>query len=355
MKRLGLLFVGTTLLGVLVSVVPARVYISLHPEQLHGNAASIEFEKEYVDQFSDRIKWLETIAYAVLGGIVGLRWSQERLATHPFIAISAGCLVVSLFNGYSAHDQVLQALQLGTPMLLSGMVSRLTIIFQFWFLAIAVALLAIRLLSVPHAVHRKALCVLAMFVGSMSIHAQARTVILPTDVQVQACASDWVKSRMAQTASPADLTLLGRLIAGTANAKGITLKAGNTCAFSASILDYVLKVSNTVNGDRDYSNFLDEAQNVAGGVNNPGAGQSAIVRTLLSVAEIWHHQLGVVNVNSAQAGDEVFIDDHEVGLTPFTCAEAPGTYDLKVKRNGNQIDHETIKVSDGDQLQIKTH
>lgn len=102
-----------------------------------------------MDQFSDRIKWLETIAYAVLGGVVGLRWSQEKLATHPTIAVTVGCLVVSLFNGYSAHDQVLQALQLGTPMLLAGVIARFTIICQFWFLAIGVALLAVRLLSCP--------------------------------------------------------------------------------------------------------------------------------------------------------------------------------------------------------------
>ena len=353
MKRLGLLFVSTAIFGVLASVLPARIYTNLHPEQLHGNLPSIEFEKEYVDQFSDRIKWLETIAYAVLCGIVGLRWSQEKLATHSSIAISAGCLVVSLFNGYSAHDQVLQALRLGTPMLLWGRVSRVTIICQFWFLAIAVALVAIRLLSVPRMAHRKVLYVLAVFAASAAAHAQAGTAISPTDSKVRACVTDWVKTRFAQTASPADLTLLGRTVAGTANAKTISLNANNTCAFSASILDYVLSGSYAINGDRDYDDFLQEAQSVDRGVNHPGAGQSAIVKTLLSVAEIWHNALGVVNVNSAQAGDEVFVDDYKVGLTPFTCAVAPGTHDLKVKRNGNLIDSEKIEVSDGDKLQLK--
>jgi len=355
MKRLGLWFVGTTLLGVLVSVVPAPEYLRHNPEKLHAETASIEFQKEYVDQFSDRIKWLETIAYAVLGGIVGLRWSQEKLATHPFIAISAGCLVVSLFNGYSAHDQVLQALQLGTPVLLAGVIARFTIICQFWFLAIAVALLAVRLLSVPRAVHRRALCLLAIFLGAMPTHAQPSTPISLTDPQVQACASDWVKSRLAQTPSQDDLTLLGRLIAGTANAKSIALDAGNRCAFSAWTLDHVLIDSITVYENRNYSNFLQEAHTISGGVINPGAGQTAIVRTLLSVAEIWHHPMGIVEIDSAQAGDEVFIDGNEVGVTPLTCAEPPGTYDLEVTRNGNKIDHETLKVNDGDKLQIKTH
>jgi PEGA domain-containing protein len=338
-----------------MSIVPAPLYLRLHPEKLPGNTASVEFAKEYVDQFSDRIKWLETIAYAVLVGIVGLRWSREKLATHSSVAISAGCLVVSLFNGYSAHDQVLQALQVGTPFLLAGTIARFTIICQFWFLAIAVALLAIRLLSVPRSVHCKTLCWLAVFVGATATHAQPGTLTPLSDPQVQSCASDWVKSRLGEIPSQADLTLLGRVVAGTANAKGIALNVDNRCAFSAWTLDHVLDVSVIVNGNRDYSSFLQETQTVARGVINPAAGQSAIVRTLLSLAEIWHHPMGVVDIDSAQAGDQVFIDGNEVGATPLTCAETPGTYDLKVKRNGIQIDDETLKVNDGDKLQIKTH
>lgn len=160
---------------------------------------------------------------------------------------------------------------------------------------------------------------------------------------------------MAQNPSHDNLTLLGGLIAGTANAKSIALDADNRCAFSAWTLDHVLVDSVTVNGSRDYSSFLQEAQTVSGGVNHPAAGQTAIVKTLFSVAEIWHHPLGIIDINSAQAGDQVFIDGNQVGVTPSTCVEAPGTYNVKVKRNGITIDNETLKVNDGDKLQINTH
>ena len=56
---------------------------------------------------------------------------------------------------------------------------------------------------------------------------------------------------------------------------------------------------------------------------------------------------------SAQAGDEVYIDCKRVGLTPLTCAMAPGQYKLEVKRNGTVIDTEKIEVSDGSKLERK--
>jgi|SRR5579864_2731352 len=353
MKRLALWFAGTTILGLLVSVVPGRVYTRFAPESIQGTPSPTDYEKEFVEQFSDRIKWLETIAYAALGGIVGLRWSQEKLVTHPSIGISAGCLVVSLFNGYSAHDQVLQALQLHTPLLLSGTVSRLTVICQFWFLATAVALLAIRLLSVPRPTHRKSLCALAIIGVSMSVPAHANTAALPQEVNVQASVSDWVKTRFDRTASPEEVSLLGRIVVGTANAKQIDLDAQNRCAFSASVLDFVLNGSYALNGDRDYDHFLQMARNVARGLNNPGAGDSAIVRTLLNLMEIWHNSRGIVYVVSSQAGDEVYIDKRQVGLTPFVCAMAPGQHELRVIRDGTVIHNEKIEVTDGIKLERK--
>ncbi len=353
MRQLAWWFAGTTIVGVLMSVVPARVYTAKVHETITGTTASTDFDKEFVEQFSDRIKWLETIAYAALGGIVGLRWSQEKLVDHPAIAVSAGCLVVSLFNGYSAHDQVLQALQVHTPGLLSGAVSRMTVICQFWFLAAAIALLAFRLLSVPRTLHRRAICVLAILIGSTSIPGHADGAPAPGDAAVQACASDWVKTRFGRTASPEEQTLLEHIVVGTANAKNINLDAQNRCVFSASVLDFVLNGSYTLSGDRKYTDFLESAQTVARGVNHPGAGESAIVRTLLNLAEIWHNPRGVVIVTSSQAGDEVYIDNQRVGLSPFTCAMAPGKYKLRVNRNGMDIVVEQIEVKDGIELERK--
>lgn len=353
MKRLALWFGCTVILGVLSSVLPARVYTALKPEQIRGTQTLADFEKNYVDQFSDRIKWLETIAYAALGGIVGLRWSQEKLVNHPLIAISAGCLVVSLFNGYCAHDQVLQALQLHTPMLLFGAVSRLTVICQFWSLSIAVALVAIRLLSVPRAAHRKTLSALAILVLSLPTFAQEDRKTPESDTSMAACVSNWTQTRFSRTANKQDLARLERIVAGTAKAKNIDLNAQNRCIFAASVLDFVLNASYTLNGDRDYDEFIQEAQSVDTGVNNPGAGESALVRTLLSVVEIWHNARGVLSVTSTQAGDEVYIDTQRVGLTPLTCALAPGQHALRVDRNGAAVDSEQIEVKDGDQVERK--
>jgi hypothetical protein len=353
MNRLTLWFGSTVIVGVFLSVVPARVYTTLKPEQIQGTQTLSEFEKVYVDQFSDRIKWLETIAYAALGGIVGLRWSQEKLINHPAIAMSAGCLVVSLFNGYSAHDQVLQALQLHTPMLLSAAVSRLTVICQFWSLAVGVALLATRLLSVSKGAHRKTLVALVMIALSLPTFAQDNVKAPHPEPSIEDCVSNWTQTRFHDTAKQKDLALLGRIVTGTAKAKRIDLNAENRCVFTASILDFVLNASYTLNGDRDYAAFLQEAQSVDIGVNNPGGGESAVVRTLLSVVEIWHNDRGVLSVITKQAGDEVYVDNQRIGLTPLTCALAPGQHALRVERNGNTVDNEQIEVKDGDQVERK--
>src|SRR5436305_3739799 len=110
----------STVVGVVVSLVTVHIG-SVNPDVV---PSSFELDKAFVEQFADRTKWLETLAYAALVGTIGLRWSRESIVKHKTVSIACACLAVSLFNGYRAHDQVLQALELHAPLMLSTRVSR---------------------------------------------------------------------------------------------------------------------------------------------------------------------------------------------------------------------------------------
>jgi hypothetical protein len=329
-KRLLWGFLGTTVLGVLISLAAVDI-VSPSVEPVPSSTASVELDKQYVDQFADRIKWLETLAYAALAGVVGLRWSRENLVNHVMVAFASGCLAVSLFNGYRAHDEILQALQLHTPLLLASKASRLIVVFQFWFLAIAIAVLAVRVLSVPLGRHHKAAsaAILLLFLTSLHVSGQVTTKSDAASVQKD-CAKQWVVSHYERTPTPAELNTLVTIVAGTAKEKKLGLDSQSGCAFSASILDYVANGSYNLDGDRDYADFLDFAGDVARAISSLGLSDSPFVRALWSAAEIWHQARGVLRVQSAMAGDEVFVDGTERGLTAFTCAIAPGKHQPRI-------------------------
>src|SRR5690348_14282886 len=106
----------STVVGVVVSLITVHIG-SINPDVVPSETSSLDLDKAFVEQFADRTKWLETLAYATLVGTIGLRWSRESIVKHRTVSIACACLAVSLFNGYRAHDQVLQALELHAPLM----------------------------------------------------------------------------------------------------------------------------------------------------------------------------------------------------------------------------------------------
>ena len=357
-------FVGTTIFGVIVSLgvvyfaSPAVEPIASSPvEVATGSAetpsasARAEIDKQYVEQFADRTKWLETIAYGALAGLVGLRWSRENLVRHATIAIAAGCLTVSLFNGYRAHDQILQALQTHTPQLLATTSSRLIVAFQFWFLALAIGLLAARVLSIPRSHHRNSAAAAAVglvLFASPYAHGQDKT--KPATVS-QNCIESWVGSRYSRKPTTSERKILATIVNGTAQEKNISADAQAGCSFSESVLDYVANGSYGLNDNRDYMDLMEFADDLANAISSHHFSDTPFQNALWAAVEIWHQKRGVLRVRSATAGDEVSVDGTRVGLTPLTCGIKPGKYELRVSRMGRTIGYEQIEVNDGQELQ----
>jgi hypothetical protein len=325
--------------------------VSTAPAKQTAQSDQIEFDKQYVDQFADRTKWLETIAYAALVGLVGLRWSRENLVNHATVAIAAACLTVSLFNGYRAHDQILQALQTHTPHLLATTSSRVIVAFQFWLLVLAIALLATRVLSVPRSPHHGVAATAVFLALLASPHADAQANAASNPGASQDCVRNWLDSRYSREPTAAELKTLVTIVDGTSREKKISRDAQAGCAFSESILDYVANGSYGLNGDRDYLNFMEFADDLAHAISSHGFSDSPFQTALWTVAEIWHQPRGVLRVRSTAAGDEVMVDGTRVGLTPLTCAIAPGRYRLQVSRNGKVVGKEQIEVTDGQEVQ----
>lgn len=343
-------FAITTVLGVIISLTVVHIGNSNPDGFPPTQPSTLDLDKSFVEQFADRTKWLETLAYAALVGMIGLRWTHENVLKHRTVGIACGALAVSLFNGYRAHDQILQALQFHAPLMLAGRVSRLTVICQFWFLALAITLLAARILAIAprSASHAKALLLCMLSVSSVLASAQTPTPAAATDQK--ACAKEWVRSRFGQTPTDTDVDMLMTIVNGTAREKKINTAKLSTCDFTNVVLDYVANNSYTLNGDRDYIKFRDFAVDVARASSKLGFSDSSFVQALWSMAEIWHQPRGVLRVGSETPGDEVLVDSIRVGLTPLVCALRPGKHRLEIIHKGKSNLKEEIEVHDGEEI-----
>jgi hypothetical protein len=336
--------------GVLISLVTVHIG-SINPDVIASGSSSPDLDKAFVEQFADRIKWLETLAYAALVGTISLRWSRENILKHKTVSIACACLAVSLFNGYRAHDQVLQALGLHAPLMLSTRVSRLTVILQFWFLVAAIAMLASRILSVPvKALPRKELAILFLFTATSAYATGQPASSSQTEVNQKSCVNKWVTSRYGQTATESEINTLLTITVSAAQNEGVHPAQMAGCAFSDSILDYVANGAYGEYGNRDYDKFQEFASEVARSSRGKKFADNSFVRALWTMAEIWHQPRGLLRVESATSGDEVLVDGNRIGLTPFVCAFAPGKHQLQIKHSGKILADEVIDIHDGQEI-----
>lgn len=350
MKSMVWCFGITTMLGVIISLAVVHIGNNVPEVFPETTSSTLDLDKSFVEQFADRTKWLETLAYAALVGMIGLRWTREDILRHRSVGVGCGALAVSLFNGYRAHDQILQALHLHTPSMLSGRVSRLTVICQFWFLALAIIVLTARIFTTgPRSKsHAKILLFCILTISSVKVFGKTHSATVATDQK--ACTNEWVRSRFGQTPTAADISIFTTIVNATAREQKIDLTHVSRCDFTDLVLDYVANGAYTLYGDRNYDNFRDFATDVSRASSKPGFADSSFVQALWSMAEIWHQPRGLLRISSGSPGDEVLVDGIRVGLTPVICAVRPGKHRLEIIHKGQSSLSEEIKVQDGQEV-----
>jgi len=104
-----------------------------------------ERDKEFIQTYSDQTKWLATIAYGLLAGLIILCLRAEKPAIELSIplAVAAALLFTSIFDSFLASTSVLLALEQGPIESLYGeSATRAAQVLQFWTLGGGTFLLA---------------------------------------------------------------------------------------------------------------------------------------------------------------------------------------------------------------------
>jgi len=347
MKRLsgGLLFWLILAVGILMvtagylSLQASGTVVSFGPD-VHVSDA----DKVYIDQMTEQTKWLESLAYASLVGLIVLQAKGSGTRLSRMSSMGAALLIVSLYAGFLSRDAILVALTKGSP-LLHSMLGTWPHITQFWCLIVGLALLARDFLWTrkPAVLVSTATGLLLVLASSTSMRAQA-----PPSPQaannVAACAGEWAKSRFSDTATQQDQALMADFLARTAQRTNVPPAAAQSCDFVYSTMDMVRNASIAMNGEDTLADTIVLAGSLRDQLRANAAAPGTFLATLVDSMDIWHWSTGTISVETTRNGANVTINQRFVGPAPLLYIAKPGTYRVQVAFGGAVIFQQSITV-----------
>lgn len=310
-------------------------------------------DKIYIDQYVDRVKWLETIAYASIVGLLVLQSKHATAMESPWSCIGASFLVVSLYSGFLSHDVVLLSLTRGVPLLYSAL-GHVPQDCQFWSIILALVFLAGKLIPSRSAKKLKAtvpVALLCLFVTSTAHGQPGKTPSSP-----QQCTSDWIASTfgdLTESQKQKEPALIGdlHLILDQVQAS-TTLDPSNVknCHFAVVTLDRIRYGAEVASDDMTYDSFVPFVATLKPDYEGNHLTHSAFFDNIASLAELWRHPFATLVVNDSVNGDTVMLDHATIGLTSLMYICSPGSHSLEVLRGGVTIFSQQISAANGDQI-----
>ena len=303
-----------------------------------------EADKVYIDQMAEQTKWLESLAYASLAGLIVLQGKGSGAGLSKITSVGAALLIVSLYAGFLSRDVILIALTKGVPLLYSTL-GTWPYTTQFWCLIVGLALLArdflwTKKLAVPAAA---ATALLLALVFPASLRAQAPQAPQAAN-NVPACAGGWAQSRFSKLASPQDQVLMTDFLARTAQRAGVPPASAQSCDFVYSTMDKVRNASNAMYGEDTLAHTIVLAGSLRDQLRANAAAPGTFLATLVNSMEVWHSSTGSISVETTRNGAAVKINQQFVGPAPLLYIAKPGDYTVQVSFGGVVLAQQSITV-----------
>jgi hypothetical protein len=316
-------------------------------------------DKVYIDRFTDNSKWLETIAYGTLVGVIIMGLKNRSMLTGNAVNFGSALLIVSVYTSFLSQDAVLFALSKGPVCLLYGDVTRWLLICQVWSLIAAIGSLAIWFLRGKHLV---SLAVLSAFL--LTIPTAGASIIeqqqdpgtggtADTSPINKSCIVSWVKTQYDAKPTDGEIQMMGSLILSVATKAQVPRSTFQSCTFVAAALDQVRWAAYNV-GPPDYKSFVKYAGGITSDISASHWSQGTFLSSLLSAAELWRTKSGLIVVKSKIPGLVVSIDDNQVGLTTYVYRAACGAHTVTVRKGMQTVLNRTVDISDGQQVDLQT-
>lgn len=303
-----------------------------------------EADKVYIDQMTEQTKWLESLAYASLVGLIVLQGKGSDRGLSKLSSVGAPLLIVSLYAGFLSRDVTLIALTKGTPLLYSPL-GTWPHTAQFWCLIVGLALLARDFLwtKKPAVTAPVATALLLALVFPAGLGAQGLQTPQAAN-NVPAYAGDWAQSRFSKTASPENQILMTDFLAQTAKRADVPQAAAQSRDFVYSTMDKVRNASNAVNGKDTLADTMVLASSLRDQLRANAAAPGTFLATLVNSMEVWHSSTGSISVETTRNGAGVKINQQFVGPAPLLYIAKPGDYTVQVILGGVVLAQQSITV-----------
>jgi hypothetical protein len=319
-----------------------------HPGSIPASSGSgqvSDMDKLYIEQMMDQTKWLESLAYATLVGMIVLKLKNPKMMGSRSYSAAASLLIVSIYGGFLGHDVILIALTKGLPLLYTNL-GTLPYVTQFWSLLIALALLAKEILLPT----RKIAYVLigAIFLGVIGfmwpVPANAQHATQPND-PVPSCAASWAHSRFSVTPSADDLTTISKFVSLLASRSTVSGPTAQTCDFVDSTMDQVRYASSVIAGQDDYDDTTVLVKSLVSQLVSNAAAPGTFLGTLVQDLQIWRGRpTGSILFQTSRQGVTIWLDGNVIGLAPLLYIAVPGPHSVDVHFGGTTIFQKAITV-----------
>ncbi|MBV8516076.1 MAG: hypothetical protein JO197_01620 [Acidobacteria bacterium] len=291
-----LLFFGTMLVGMSIATLLYRCAdagLLTKPgavaRSYTGNATDVQ--KLYLESRNSTSELLFKIAFTAFGALVAFVLSGARRAASVERGIfsAAGLLLSAMYAAFLYQIGASRCMEASLDDMF-GPILNYPILCQFWFLFVAVMVIAVALFRGP----RRAAVAAAIII----------TLVVPRVASAQTsvgCVRDWAKSRSVELPSSAQADAIA-LVNRMAARQRVEVPKGDRCELAETLLDTVR-----------YSTIHDgqPASGAAGGAalaavlhtarvsaESPNLSPGALMTDLVSVAEFWKTPSGIIDIDA---------------------------------------------------------
>jgi len=365
-RQIGLVFWTTLALGICFATFVYRSAQTNSGCSVGGSydpAVLSEKDKVYIDRFTDSSKWLETIAYGTLVGVVVTGLKNRSILISKAVNFGSALLIVSVYSSFLSQDAVLLALSKGPVCLLYSNMTRWLVVCQVWSLIVAFESLALWFLKGRHSISLAGFALLLLAVPDAHASPSAEPTPKPQEQNVaqaaapdsvsvkKSCIVDWVKSQYGVTPTEDEIATMTSLALSVGKKAQVPPSLFQTCAFVASSLDQVRWAAYNV-GSGDYKLFVKYANGVNSDISASHWSQGAFLSSLLAAAELWRARSGLIIVSSKTPGSIVSIDDSQVGLTTYVYRASCGTHTVTVRNGMHNLLKQEVNIVDGQEVDL---
>src|ERR1051325_6460396 len=352
-------FFSTMLAGLVVTTVlfrsADRETLS-PPGQSHRvyTGQATDAQKLYIAARTAASELLFKVAFAAFGGLAALQLSEKSraLVSERGVFAAAGLLLTSLYASFLFQMGVSRCMEASLDDIF-GAVLTVPILCQFWFLFVAIVIVAVSLFRGTRRATAAAALVIAL-VACRGAYA--------TPATTAACITSWASPRRVQLPAGARRDGVAR-VTGMAARQQLAVAAADRCIFAETMLDAVrytaIEDGNPVSGAEGGEALAKIIRDARRAAESPNLAPGGLMASLSSIAQIWEHTAGVIDID-AKKPLFVLVTDRRpasrgqqwAAYTRCVLRLEPGRYAVRVAEGTRVVYDAEVEVVRGGRVPI---